>query len=93
MKTAKTLHVLGQSLSCVKQGGEIERKESQSPALKEYIVDKHSDLKMGARPLKRAIQTMVEDALAEEILSGRVKTGDHVSVGYREKKVIFTVKN
>jgi hypothetical protein len=35
LKIAKTLHVLGQSLSCVKQGGEIERKESQSPALKE----------------------------------------------------------
>ncbi|MBQ7839813.1 MAG: ATP-dependent Clp protease ATP-binding subunit [Lachnospiraceae bacterium] len=64
-----------------------------TPALKEYIVDKHSDLKMGARPLKRAIQTMVEDALAEEILSGRVKAGDHVTAGYREKKVIFTVKN
>ncbi len=65
---------------------------SLTPALKEYIVEKHSDLKMGARPLKRAIQTMVEDALAEEILSGRVKTGDMVSAGYREGKVTFTVK-
>ena len=65
---------------------------SLTPALKEYIVEKHSDLKMGARPLKRAIQTMVEDALAEEILSGRVKTGDTVSAGYREGKVTFTVK-
>ena len=36
---------------------------------------------MGARPLKRAIQTLIEDALAEEILSGRVKSGDHVSAG------------
>ncbi len=61
-------------------------------ALKEYIVEKHSDLKMGARPLKRAIQTLVEDALAEEILSGRVKAGDSVSAGFREGKVSFQVK-
>lgn len=63
-----------------------------TPSLKEYIVEKHSDLKMGARPLKRAIQTMIEDALAEEILSGRVKAGDSVSAGCREGKVIFKVK-
>ena len=63
-----------------------------TPALKEEIVEKHSDLKMGARPLKRAIQTMVEDALAEEILSGRIKTGDSVSAGWREGHVVFRVK-
>ncbi|MDO4333861.1 MAG: ATP-dependent Clp protease ATP-binding subunit [Eubacteriales bacterium] len=63
-----------------------------TPALKDHIVEKHSDLKMGARPLKRAIQTMIEDALAEEILSGRVKAGDSVSAGFREGKVIFKVK-
>ena len=60
--------------------------------LKDHIVEKHSDLKMGARPLKRAIQTMIEDALAEEILAGRIKRGDHVSAGYRNNKVTFTVK-
>ena len=48
---------------------------------------------MGARPLKRAIQTLIEDALAEEILSGRIKSGDHVSAGFREDKVVFSVKN
>jgi len=64
-----------------------------TPALKEEIVEKHSDLKMGARPLKRAIQSMVEDALAEEILAGRVSGGDTVSAGFREGKVTFTVKD
>ena len=64
-----------------------------TPSLKEHIVDKYSNLKMGARPLKRAIQTLIEDALAEEILSGRVKSGDHVSAGFRENKVVFSVKN
>ncbi len=63
-----------------------------TPALKEEIVEKHSDFKMGARPLKRAIQTMVEDALAEEILSGRVKAGDSVSAGWREGRVVFRTK-
>ncbi len=58
-------------------------------ALKEFIVEEYSDNKMGARPLKRAIQTVIEDALAEEILAGRIKRGDNVSVGIREKKVVF----
>lgn len=60
-------------------------------ALKEHIVEKYSDLKMGARPLKRAIQTQIEDALAEEILSGRIASGDSVSAGFREGKVTFSV--
>ena len=56
-------------------------------------MDKYSDQKMGARPLKRAIQSVVEDALAEEILKGSVKPGDTVSAGFKQDKVVFTVKN
>ena len=63
-----------------------------TPALKEYIIETYADLKMGARPLKRAIQTVVEDALAEEILAGSIKAGDHVSAGVKEKKAVFRVK-
>lgn len=62
-----------------------------SPALKEHLVEKHSDKKMGARPLKRAIQSVVEDALAEEILTGRVKREDTVTAGFKGEKVTFTV--
>lgn len=58
-------------------------------SLKEWIIEEHSDAKMGARPLKRAIQTVVEDALAEEILAGKIKPGDNVSAGVRDKKVVF----
>ena len=47
---------------------------------------------MGARPLKRAIQTIIEDALAEEILAGKVKEGDKVTAGVKNGKVTFTVK-
>lgn len=67
-------------------------KLSITPALKEHLVEKYSDAKMGARPLKRAIQSVVEDALAEEILTKRVIPGDSVSAGYKNGKISFTVK-
>lgn len=62
-------------------------------ALKEHLVKKYADNKMGARPLKRAIQSVVEDALAEEILLKKVVSGDKVSAGFKNGKVVFTVKN
>jgi ATP-dependent Clp protease ATP-binding subunit ClpC len=60
--------------------------------LKEYLVKKYSDLKMGARPLKRAIQNVVENELATAILEGRVQRGDTVTAGVRGEKVTFTVR-
>ena len=62
-------------------------------ALKEHLVKKYADNKMGARPLKRAIQSVVEDALAEEILLKKVVPGDKVSAGFKNGKVVFTVKD
>ena len=61
-------------------------------SLKEHLVEKYSDAKMGARPLKRAIQSVVEDALAEEILMKKIVPGDFVSAGFKNGKVTFTVK-
>ncbi len=61
-------------------------------SLKEYLVEKYADNKMGARPLKRAIQSVVEDALAEEILMKKVQPGDTVSAGFKNNKVYFSVK-
>ena len=63
-----------------------------TPALKEHLVKKYADKKMGARPLKRAIQSVVENPLAEEILAKRVKSGDTVSAGFKGEKVVFQVK-
>ncbi len=60
--------------------------------LREYLVKKYSDLKMGARPLKRAIQNVVENELATAVLEGRVQRGDAVTAGVRGDKVTFTVK-
>ena len=62
-------------------------------SVKDWLIEKHMDAKMGARPLKRAIQSELEDALAEEILLGNVKRGNKVSAGLKNKKITFTVRN
>lgn len=63
-----------------------------SSALKEHLVNEYSNVKMGARPLKRAVQSVIEDALAEELLSGRIQAGDKVLAGIKNKKVTFQKK-
>lgn len=60
--------------------------------VKAYIVEKAYDPKYGARPLRRMIQTKIEDQLAEEILSGRVKSGDTVRVAMKKKELVFETK-
>ncbi|MDO5381800.1 MAG: ATP-dependent Clp protease ATP-binding subunit [Eubacteriales bacterium] len=59
---------------------------------KKWIVDKGYDPKYGARPLKRTIQSELEDALAERILEGKIKTGNRVKVGVKDNKLNFTLK-
>ncbi len=71
---------------------QMDIKLTLTAGLKEHIAKKYADPKMGARPLKRAIQNVIEDALAEEILHKNVAPGDVVSAGYRNDKVTFTVK-
>ena len=56
---------------------------------REYLIDKGYDAKYGARPLRRTIQSMVEDKLAEEILDGTVKEGDEVEVAKGEEGLLF----
>ena len=60
-------------------------------SVKDWLIEKHMDVKMGARPMKRAIQTEIEDVLAEEILQGNVRRGSRVSAGLKNKKIVFTV--
>jgi len=45
---------------------------------------------MGARPLRRAVQQNVEDALSERILQGELSPGDNVDVDYDGAEFIFT---
>ena len=51
-----------------------------SKGAKNYILEKGTDLKYGARPLRRAIQNEIEDALSEKILEASVKKGDKVAI-------------
>ncbi len=60
-----------------------------SHALKEHLVDRYADPKMGARPLRRAIQTVVEDELSARILAEEFRAKDTVTVGFRDGKVVF----
>lgn len=55
-------------------------------AAKEFVASKGYDVQFGARPLKRAIQTYVEDGLCELILSGNVKKGDTINIDKKEEK-------
>ena len=50
------------------------------PEVKELIASKGIDKNFGARPLRRAIQNIVEDKLAEEILDGNLKAGDEAKL-------------
>ena len=56
-------------------------------AVKEYLMEKHVNLEYGARPLRRAVQSELEDMIAEEILKGEIKPGDHVSIWMEEKMI------
>ena len=60
---------------------------------KKFIVEKGTDAKYGARPLRRAMQTELEDKLAEAILSGEVKEGDRVEAGVSKKEIKFYPKS
>ena len=61
-------------------------------AVKDFIAEKGSDNKYGARPLRRAIQSKIEDALANEILEGRVKRGDSVQVKLHKNEIALEEK-
>ncbi|MBT8179902.1 MAG: ATP-dependent Clp protease ATP-binding subunit [Eudoraea sp.] len=59
---------------------------------KDYIADKGFDKQYGARPLKRAIQKYIEDALAEEIVNSKLEEGDSISMDYEKKGDKLTIK-
>ncbi len=61
-----------------------------SDRAKEILIEEGFDPEYGARPLRRAIQKMIEDKLSEELLAGHVKSGDKVMIDAEEKKLVFT---
>ena len=63
-----------------------------TPSAKKYILSKGSDLKYGARPLRRAIQKYVEDEIAEMLLRGEVSSNQTVKVECKGESLKFTIK-
>ena len=61
--------------------------------VKEFLVEKGYDEKYGARPLKRTIQQMVEDKLAEAVLEGRVREGDSVRILLKDGQLKFSARH
>ncbi len=59
---------------------------------KDYIAEKGFDKQYGARPLKRAIQKYIEDALAEEIVNSKLEEGDSIYMDYDGKKEFLTIE-
>ncbi|MBL6795515.1 MAG: ATP-dependent Clp protease ATP-binding subunit [Synechococcus sp. BS307-5m-G34] len=59
-----------------------------SNAFKERLVEEGYNPAYGARPLRRAVMRLLEDSLAEEVLSGRIKDGDHAEVDVDENKKV-----
>lgn len=62
---------------------------SVSAKVKEFIIEKGYDTKYGARPLRRTIVSMLEDALADAILREDIKKGDTVSATLKDNKIII----
>ncbi len=62
-----------------------------TPALIDMLSDKGYDPVYGARPLRRVIQSELEDTLSEKILDGSIKNGDCVLCDYKDQGVTFTV--
>ena len=60
--------------------------------IKELIVDKGTDFVYGARPLRRAMQNILEDKIAEEILDGNLQEGDNAEMVLEENKIKIRIK-
>jgi len=64
---------------------------SLTDSAKDYIVDKGYDEKFGARPLKRAIQKLIEDPLAEEIVNSKLQEGDTIKIDFKKDAKELTI--
>jgi ATP-dependent Clp protease ATP-binding subunit ClpA len=60
-----------------------------SPEVRTWLADKGYDPSYGARPLARVIQTEIKDALSDEILFGKLKSGGVISVILKDEKLTF----
>ncbi len=70
------------------QGITVELKKNA----KDLLLEKGYDPSMGARPMRRCIQNLIEDPLSEKLISGEIKSGQRVEVSVRDKKMHFEIK-
>ncbi len=61
-----------------------------TPAAREHVADEGTDISMGARPLRRAIQRLLEDPIAEQILEGKWHAGSVIDVDLVDGELVFT---
>ncbi len=60
-----------------------------SPKVRTYILNEFYDSENGARPLKRAVENLIEDPVAEKIISGEIKYGDFIKISVNKNKIIY----
>lgn len=70
--------------------GDHRIKIALDPAARKYLAKEGFDPEFGARPLKRLIQKLILDALADKIIRGELKDGGHVKVNYKQNSLVFT---
>ncbi len=70
------------------QGIIIELKKSA----KDLLLEKGYDSTMGARPMRRCIQNLIEDPISEKLISGEIKSGQRIEVSAKDKKMYFDIK-
>ncbi|PIU29392.1 MAG: NDP-hexose 4-ketoreductase [Candidatus Hydromicrobium americanum] len=70
------------------QGITIELKKNA----KELLLEKGYDSSMGARPMRRCIQNLIEDPISEKLISGEIRSGQKIEVSAKDKKMHFDIK-
>jgi ATP-dependent Clp protease ATP-binding subunit ClpC len=58
--------------------------------VKDYLIEKHVNLQYGARPLKRAVQSELEDVISEKILGDEIHPGADVSIQMSDGRILMT---
>jgi len=72
-----------------KQVADRKMKLEVSDAVKEKVIKEGYEPKFGARPLRRAVQHLLENPLSNEIIAGKFKEGDIILVDFKEDKIVF----
>ena len=70
---------------------ELGYKLKLSKKAKDFIADKGFDKQYGARPLKRALQKYVEDAIAEQIIKSNIQEGDVIAMDFKKEDVVLSI--